>query len=90
MPSLIRCLDLPDIEIRAEVIDIFISSIGNDSTEHSFISEHASTLVSIMLKNSMISEASSTVRNVFCHSRVDSHPHLACSDCSFTVLRHLA
>jgi len=60
MPLLIRGLDLPDAEIRASVIDTFISAVGSDSTEHSGIYEHASTLVSIMLRNSIASEMSST------------------------------
>jgi DNA repair/transcription protein MET18/MMS19 len=60
MPLLIRGLDLPDAEIRASVIDTFISAVGNDSAEHSGIYEYASTLVSTMLKNSIASEMSST------------------------------
>jgi DNA repair/transcription protein MET18/MMS19 len=73
MPLLIRGLDLPDAEIRASVIDTFISAVGNDSAEHSGIYEYASTLVSTMLKNSIASEMSSTVRSVFHHLRVNSN-----------------
>jgi DNA repair/transcription protein MET18/MMS19 len=72
MPLLIHGLDLPDAEIRASVIDIFISAVGSDSVEHGGIYEHASTLVSAMLKNSIASEMSSTVRSVFHHLRVNS------------------
>jgi len=59
MPLLLRSLDLRDTEIRANVIDTFISAVGSESTDHCAISEHASTLVSTMLKNSMASEVSS-------------------------------
>lgn len=72
MPLLIRGLDLPDAEIRASVIDTFISAVGSDSTEHSGIYEHASTLVSKMLNNSIASEMSSTVRCLFHHLRLNS------------------
>lgn len=61
MPLLLRGLDLPDAEIRANVIDTLVSAVGAESTEHSALSEHASTLVSAMLKNCMASEISSTV-----------------------------
>jgi len=59
MPLLLRGLDLPDTEIRANVIDTFISAVGSEPTDHGAISEHASTLVSTMLKNSMASGMSS-------------------------------
>jgi DNA repair/transcription protein MET18/MMS19 len=72
-PLLLRGLDLPDTEIRANVINTFISAaVGSECTGHSAISEHASTLVSTMLNNSMASEVSSTVRNIFRHSKVNS------------------
>lgn len=61
MPLLIRGLNLPDAKIRANVIDTLVSAVGAEPTEQSTISEHASTLVSTMLKNCMVSEMSSTV-----------------------------
>lgn len=65
MPLLLRGLDLPDMEIRANVIDTLVSAVGAEPTEQSTISEHASTLVSTMLRNSMASGMSSTVRLIF-------------------------
>jgi DNA repair/transcription protein MET18/MMS19 len=62
MPLLLRGLDLPDAQIRANVIDTLVSAVGAEPTEHNTLSEHASTLVSTMLKNCIASEMSSTVR----------------------------
>jgi hypothetical protein len=62
MPLLLRGLDLPDMEIRANVINTLVSVVGAEPTEQNTISEHASTLVSTMLRNSMASEMSSMVR----------------------------
>jgi len=56
---LLRGLDLPDMEIRANVINTLVSVVGAEPTEQNTISEHASTLVSTMLRNSMASEMSS-------------------------------
>ena len=58
-----RGLDLPDSEIRANVIDTLLavadpSAKSNNST----ISEHASSLVATMLKNSMVRDMPSAVR----------------------------
>lgn len=64
MPLLLRGLDLPDTGIRANVIDTFVSAVGAESAELNVISEHASTLVSAMLKNSSVSEMSSTVSTI--------------------------
>lgn len=61
MPLLLRGLDLPDIDIRANVIDTFLAAAEGDSPEQSIVSEHASTLVSAMLKNSLVQEMPSTV-----------------------------
>jgi DNA repair/transcription protein MET18/MMS19 len=72
MPLLIRGLDLPDTEIRANVIDTLISAVGSDSLMYSGVFEHASSLVSTMLKNSVVSEMSSTVRHVLHLFRVNS------------------
>ena len=64
MPLLLRGLELYDTNIRADVIDTFLAVAEGDSTEQGTISEHASTLVSSMLKNSMVQEISSMVRTL--------------------------
>ncbi|TFY64928.1 hypothetical protein EVJ58_g2311 [Rhodofomes roseus] len=60
MPLLLRGLDLPDFEIRASVIDTLLataeSSSSSKAKENGIIAEHASSLVSTMLRNSMIKE----------------------------------
>ncbi|KAL4245852.1 MMS19 nucleotide excision repair protein [Abortiporus biennis] len=58
MPLLLRGLDLPDAEIRANVIDTFLATADPASKENteSMVSEHASSLVSTMLKNCMVEE----------------------------------
>ncbi|KAG5652051.1 hypothetical protein H0H81_006471 [Sphagnurus paluster] len=56
MPLLLRGLDLPDFDIRADVIDTLLTAAGDDISEKSLVSEHASTLVTNMLKNSMWDE----------------------------------
>lgn len=66
MPLLLRGLDLPDTEIRANVIDTFVSAVGGEPAEQKIISEHASTLVHAMLKNSSATEMHSTVCTKSC------------------------
>lgn len=61
IPLLLHGLELPDINIRANVIDTFLAAAEGDSSEHSLVSEHASTLVTSMLKNSMVEEMPSMV-----------------------------
>lgn len=43
------------------MIDTFLAAAEGDSSEHSLVSEHASTLVTSMLKNSMVEEMPSMV-----------------------------
>jgi DNA repair/transcription protein MET18/MMS19 len=62
MPLLLRGLELPDFNIRADVIDTFLSAAEGDASEQSLVSEHSSTLVTYMLKNSMVNEMPSVVR----------------------------
>lgn len=66
MPLLLRGLDLPDYEIRASVIDTLLATAEGGSSpttkENSILSEHASSLVSTMLKNSMVKDMPSVVR----------------------------
>lgn len=61
MPLLLRGLDLPNDEIRANVIDTLLATADPDSKENSLVSEHATSLVSIMLKNSMVADMPSSV-----------------------------
>jgi len=64
MPLLLRGLDLPDADIRANVIDTFLVTAGSNfavqDQENSVISEHAASLVSTMLRNAMVHEMPST------------------------------
>ncbi|GBE89610.1 MMS19 nucleotide excision repair [Sparassis crispa] len=61
MPLLLRGLDLPDAEIRSNVIDTLLAAAqsGAKETESSIVSEHAASLVSTMLRNSMVHETAS-------------------------------
>lgn len=54
MPLLLRGLDLPDYEIRVNVMQTLLAVTDNASKENSFVVEHASSLVSTMLRNSMV------------------------------------
>lgn len=65
MPLLLRGLDLPDADIRANVIDTFLAAADSTSEgkENTVISEHAASLVSTMLKNCMVREMPSAVRS---------------------------
>ncbi|KAF8268710.1 ARM repeat-containing protein [Lactarius quietus] len=60
MPLLLRGLSLPDPTLRAGVIDTFLSAAQSDieagAAESSLVTEHASSLTSIMLQNSAASE----------------------------------
>ena len=61
MPVLLRALDLLDNDLRADVIDILATTAEGDIREPNVIAEHASTLVSAMLKNARVEDMSSTV-----------------------------
>ena len=54
---------MPDAEVRANVIDTLLATAGSGPKDDA-ISEHAPSLVSVMLKNSMVKEMSSVVRDV--------------------------
>jgi DNA repair/transcription protein MET18/MMS19 len=60
MPLLLRGLELPDNDVRASAIDTLLSTAG-DHAEQSVVSEHASTLVSAMLKNVLVQDMPSMV-----------------------------
>ncbi|KAK1236424.1 hypothetical protein PQX77_000328, partial [Marasmius sp. AFHP31] len=59
IPLLIRGLDLPDHNIRCKVIDTLLAVAQEDSSDKSLISEHAPSLVTTMLKNSVARDMSS-------------------------------
>lgn len=63
IPLLLRGLDLPDAEIRGNVIDTFLAAAEGESPEKSLVSEHSVTLVNAMLRNSKASEMTSIVRS---------------------------
>ncbi|KAF8661259.1 hypothetical protein AX16_001362 [Volvariella volvacea WC 439] len=54
VPLLLQGLELPDPDIRANIIQTFQAAAEGDSPEKSLVSEHASSLVTAMLKNSSI------------------------------------
>ncbi|TFK91443.1 ARM repeat-containing protein [Polyporus arcularius HHB13444] len=56
MPLLLRGIDLPDNEIRAGVIDTLHAAAVSSEKDNAIIAEHASSLVSTMLKNSLVSQ----------------------------------
>ncbi|GJE98061.1 Dos2-interacting transcription regulator of RNA-Pol-II-domain-containing protein [Phanerochaete sordida] len=57
MPLLLRGLDLPDAEMRANAIDTLLAVADPESTAScALVAEHASSLVATMLKNSMVQQ----------------------------------
>jgi DNA repair/transcription protein MET18/MMS19 len=64
MPLLIRGLDLPDHDIQANIINTLADATEGNPEESSIMAEHASTLVSTMLKNTMFHEMPSVVSEV--------------------------
>lgn len=63
MPLLLRGLNLPDNEIRAGVIDTLIAATDPDSKDNELVSEYASSLVTVMLKNAKAKDMPSPVRD---------------------------
>lgn len=92
MPLLLRGLELPDANIRADVIETLVAAIGSEATEQQSISEHASTLVSTMLKNCIVTEVSSTVSSYLLvrEKILRMCVCLACARCSLTILKYPA
>ena len=64
MPLLLRGLDLPDNDIRAGVIDTLQATATSDdqSKDSGVVSQHAVSLASTMLKNSLVTQMPSAVR----------------------------
>jgi len=60
IPLLLHGLELSDNAIRSNVIDTFLAAAEGESPEKNLVSEHSSTLVNSMLKNSRLDELSST------------------------------
>lgn len=56
IPLLLRGLNLPDPDIRANVIETLLVAADGESAEKNVVSEYASSLVSAMLKNSLVGE----------------------------------
>ncbi|GLB41862.1 putative RNAPII transcription regulator C-terminal [Lyophyllum shimeji] len=56
MPLVLRGLELPDFDIRADVIDTLLAAAEGDVAAQNLVTEHTSTLVTAMLKNSMVNE----------------------------------
>ncbi|KAI3600430.1 hypothetical protein WG66_001870 [Moniliophthora roreri] len=59
LPLLIRGLELPELSIRHKVINTLLAICEDGSADKGAISEHATSLVSTMLKNSRTSGMSS-------------------------------
>lgn len=62
MPLLLRGLELPDNEIRASVIDTLQAAATSAGKDNTLLAEHAASLVSTMLKNSLVARMPSVVR----------------------------
>lgn len=69
MPLLIRALDLPDVELRLNVLETLLAAARDNAVESEVISERATTLVDAMLK--VIPAGSSA------HQVSSSHYHLS-------------
>jgi len=65
VPLLLQSLDLPDANIRCNAIGTFLAVAEGETPSRSLISEHSSTLVTSMLKNSMASGMPTTVCLIF-------------------------
>ncbi|RDB23653.1 MMS19 nucleotide excision repair [Hypsizygus marmoreus] len=94
MPLLLRGLELPDVDIRADVIKTLLAAAEGDASEQSLVSEHASTLVTYMLKNSMVEEMSSMQVRIPALRYLGVLPKIVRYDvlhpCKSIVLRELA
>ncbi|KJA28181.1 hypothetical protein HYPSUDRAFT_130307 [Hypholoma sublateritium FD-334 SS-4] len=94
IPLLLRGLDLPDADIRSNVIDTFLAAAEGESPGKSLISEHSVTLVNSMLKNSKVGEMTSTKVRVAALRYLAVLPNIVRYDVlhpyKATVLRELA
>ncbi|KAH6916048.1 RNAPII transcription regulator C-terminal-domain-containing protein [Coprinopsis sp. MPI-PUGE-AT-0042] len=85
IPLLVRGLDLPDPEIRNNVIETFLAAVEGDTPEKSVISEHASTLINAMLKNCDVANMSSPKVRISALKFLGKLPSLVKSE---TLTRH--
>ena len=90
MPLLLRGLDLPDNEIRAGVIDTLQAAATSGDKENNIVSEHAGSLVSTMLKNSLVSQMPSVVSFVCLRCLRTTHPTSLPQKVRVAALRYLA
>ncbi|KAF9561230.1 ARM repeat-containing protein [Agrocybe pediades] len=60
IPLLLRGLELPDSEIRSNIIDTLLVAAEGESPEKSLVAEHSTTLVNTMLKNSKVQDMPSS------------------------------
>lgn len=74
MPLLIRGLDLPDVGIRTDIINTLLAVA--DSGAQGSTAEHSSTLVSVMLKNSLPQDLTSAVSLSVSTKRLLSAEHI--------------
>jgi hypothetical protein len=77
--------------IRADVIDTLLS-VADPATSSLIIAEHASSLVTTMLKNSKANEMPSAVSNgIVAKSTccIDLKISPACTDCSLEISRYI-
>ena len=98
MPLLLRGLDLPDMGMRADVIETLYSTTRDESSPgeavQAAMSEHAPSLVIAMLKNGMMHELSLSVGFLLpstgrCLSIAEDAPTAAPHGC-IAVSRHFA
>ncbi|KAH9943852.1 ARM repeat-containing protein [Amylocystis lapponica] len=94
MPLLLRGLDLPDTEIRANVMDTLLAAAESNSKENTVVSEHSASLVATMLKNSKVQETQSVRVRVAALRYLAKLPSIVRYDVlhpqKATVLRELA
>ncbi|KAF9480547.1 ARM repeat-containing protein [Pholiota conissans] len=94
IPLLLRGLDLPDADIRSNVIDTFLAAAEGDTSEKSLVSEHTVTLVNSMLRNSKVGEMTSTKVRISALRYLAVLPSIVRYDVlhpyKLTVLRELA
>lgn len=71
MPLLLRGLDLPDVEMRVNVVETLLKVSRDETREPGIITEHASTIVTALLKNCVPGPVSSTVSLEILHIKAE-------------------
>jgi len=90
MPLLLRGLSLPDNEIRAGIIDTLIATTDPKSKDNDLVSEYASSLVAVMLKNAKAKDMPSPVcRGVQVNEKMAESTTSGRSSCCFAIHRYL-